>query len=105
MKKPISDYDQRQYRLMLEQITGFESGRIILGHLVGGLESLSAVLEERDASWDLKFSQLWGILDNAYANLVTKSLTNLSAKEQELVEDTVRQLKILVEAQLSEMPS
>jgi len=98
----MSEYDQRQYQLMLEQIQAYKSKRITLEHLVAGLESLCGVLEVADSRWKAAFGKSWGILDNAYANIMTKGLAHLAAEEQKLVDDAVGQLKSMVEDQLSD---
>jgi hypothetical protein len=54
------DYDQRQYRRMLERLEGFEIGRLFLSELIADLDTLLDVLEEDvDETWAGEFSELW----------------------------------------------
>jgi hypothetical protein len=39
MKKAVSEYDQRQYQLMLEQIDSYLAKKIDLNHIRVGLEA------------------------------------------------------------------
>jgi hypothetical protein len=53
------DYDQRQYRRMLERLEAFEAGDRDEAHLVADLTTLLSVLEEEiDQRWVDEFSGL-----------------------------------------------
>jgi hypothetical protein len=94
----MSDYDNRQYALMLEQLNQFESKRIDLQHLISGLESLLCLLEETDAVWKSTFQSRWGVLEEVYADMLDRKYKSLPASHQKLVEKSVRDLKAMVEA-------
>lgn len=96
----MSDYDNRQYALMLEQLNQFESKRIDLKHLISGLESLLCLLEKADAAWKSTFQSRWGILEEVYADKLDRSHRDLPASHQKLVEKSVSELKAMVEAVL-----
>ena len=64
------DYDQRQYRRMVERLDAFLDGRLHLGGLESDLYTLLVVLEgEVNDSWADKFSELLCELEtiNAFA--------------------------------------
>ncbi len=61
----MSEYDQRQYRLMLDALDQFEKGRIPIDVLVNDLEGLLAVLEEVLPAWKNEFQKYWAGLDDA----------------------------------------
>ncbi|MBA3958484.1 MAG: hypothetical protein H0X51_08875 [Parachlamydiaceae bacterium] len=47
----MHEYDQRQYKLMLDKILIFKEGKTSLGCIVDDLDGLLEVLEERDKNW------------------------------------------------------
>ena len=96
----MSDYDKRQYALMLEQLTQFESKQIDLKHLISGLESLLCLLEQADSDWKAAFQSRWGVLEEVYADMLDRRYKNLPDSHQELVENSVRDLKAMVESAL-----
>ena len=96
----MSDYDNRQYGLMLEQIKQFESKRIDLKHLINGLESLLCALEEVDSNWKSAFQSKWGVLEEIYADMLDSGYKKLPDTHQKLVEQSVRDVKAMVEAAL-----
>lgn len=63
----MSEYDNRQFGLMLEQIKNFESKRIDLPHLINGLESLLCALEDTAETWKSEFRRNWAVLEEIYA--------------------------------------
>ena len=97
----MSEYDNRQYGLMLEQIKQFESKRIDLKHLISGLESLLCALEEADKKWKDTFQSVWGVLEEVYADVLDKGHSHLPDTHQKLVEKAARNLKTMIEATLS----
>lgn len=51
----ISEYDERQLRLMYDKLVYFQKNQIALSSLVNGLESLLHVLEKVENAWEEKF--------------------------------------------------
>lgn len=100
----MSDYDKRQYTLMLEQLTQFESKQIDLKHLINGLESLLCLLEEADADWKATFQSRWGVLEEVYADILDRGYKNLPDSHQKLIEKSVHDLKEMVESALRANP-
>jgi hypothetical protein len=96
----MSDYDNRQYGLMLEQLNQFESKRIDLKHLITGLESLLGVLEKVDPKWKSAFQSKWGVLEEVYADMLDRGHKELPGLHQDLVAKAVRDLKAMVETAL-----
>ena len=96
----MSDYDNRQYSLMIEQIKQFESKRIDLKHLISGLESLLCALEQPDKKWKDTFQSEWGVLEEVYADALDKGYKRFPDTHEKLVEKAVRNLKATVEAVL-----
>ena len=96
----MTDYDKRQYALMLECLSQFELKRIDLKHLIIGLESLLCLLEEADAIWKATYQSRWGVLEEVYADMLDRGYRDLPASHQELVNQSVRDLKAMVESAL-----
>lgn len=101
----MSNYDNRQFSLMLEQLNQFESKRIDLKHLINGLESLLCMLEGADANWKSAFQSIWGVLEEVYADILDRGYKEMPDSHQKLVEQSVRDLKAMVEAALPNHPA
>jgi len=63
----MSEYNQRQYRLMLDEINRYEREKVNLDRLVNALEGLLNVLERVPESWRIAFLSEWGKLEDARA--------------------------------------
>ncbi|HEP6273845.1 hypothetical protein SB768_30955 [Burkholderia sp. SIMBA_043] len=75
-----TEYDQRQYRLMNDQLRLFETGKLDLPALIKGIKALLSALEVADESWKDKVRCEWGALETVYA-------IGLDRKEQGLAPD------------------
>jgi hypothetical protein len=95
--KTISEYDRRQYELMLDQIQAYNAGKIQLGHLVSGLKSLSNVLENTSSDWDSDFFDNWLKLEMGNARLINEKLFELGAQEKVLIYKAVGRIKSLID--------
>ncbi len=91
----MSDYDNRQYDRMLEQIRNFESKRIDLKHLTNGLESLLCALEEADAAWKSEFQSKWGVLEEVYAVALDQK-RQLTKDDWKLIDTAIQNMKQLL---------
>jgi hypothetical protein len=92
----MSDYDHRQYQLMLEQLDQFESKRIDLNHLVKGLEALLGTLEQVGPKWKSDFQRQWGVLEDVYADALDRRYTELPDSHKKLIANAVDKLKTMV---------
>jgi hypothetical protein len=63
----MTDFDARQYLQMKNQIANYEHGAIQLYQLIGNLEALTDLLEERDVAWLKEFRRYWAMLEESYA--------------------------------------
>jgi hypothetical protein len=61
------EYNQRQYRRMLDRLLAFEREEVRLGTLVADLEGLLNALEDIEASWKQTFLGKWGQLEDMHA--------------------------------------
>jgi hypothetical protein len=55
-----SEYDQRQYGLMLERLDAFERGDIRMYRLIDDLDGLFHAVKKVDRVWEKAFLELWG---------------------------------------------
>src|SRR5258706_13397124 len=97
----MSDYDNRQYRRMLDQIHDFESKRIDLKHLINGMESLLCALEGADAAWKSEFQSKWGVLEEVYAVALDRK-RQLIQDDWKLINTSVAGMKELIAGVYSE---
>ena len=70
--KNISEYDERQLRLIHENLVSFEKKQIELSSLVGSLEFLLNALESIDEEWEERFLKEVTILETANALAIIK---------------------------------
>jgi hypothetical protein len=99
----MSDYDNRQYGRMLDQIRDFESKRIDLKHLINGMESLLCVLEEADPTWKAQFQSKWGVLEEVYAVALDRK-RQITEDDWKLINTAVAGMKELIKRVYSEQP-
>lgn len=92
----MSEYDQRQYRLMLDRITAFERGAVSLDKLVVDLEGLLNALEVAEHSWKETFRHYWGTLETGRAFALSEGISNFSAEASRALRDAAAHLKLLV---------
>ena len=59
----MSEYDQRQYRRMLDALIAFEEGNLRPGILLAELTGFLGVLENPDPSWERNFQNELGGVD------------------------------------------
>lgn len=98
----MSDYNQRQYRLMLDRLTAFDSGLLQIDALVNDLEGLLHALEGVAPSWKQTFLEYWGDLEQARAMALFRGSDMIEEEAMEHVRDAVARLKLLVLEQIDD---
>jgi len=96
----MTDYNARQYNLMLQTLDAFESKSIELGSLVSTLDGLQNALEEVDSSWRSAFLKQWGVLEDVYADLLYRDLKEIPDQHMLLLNKAIREIKRLVAERL-----
>lgn len=91
----MSEYDQRQYRLMLDRLNGFERGIIGIGKLIDDLYALVNVLESAPDSWKRYFLQEWGDLEITRAGALDREQKKFQEHEIQIIRDAVAKMKLL----------
>jgi hypothetical protein len=92
----MSDYDQRQYRLMLDRLTAFEQSKITLNALVVDLEGLLNALDDITPCWKQAFLSDWGKLEEERAYASFKNVKVFDDETSERIRPAVSKLKLLV---------
>jgi hypothetical protein len=90
------DYDQRQYRRMLERLEAFEAGKVSLHYMINDLETLLSALELPDMTWRREFQRKWGWLDSMRGVALVERGKFPSPEETQSAREIARELKALV---------
>jgi hypothetical protein len=93
---PQDEFDQRQYRTMLDMLIAFERGEIRLDALVGSLEALLNLLNNKEQAWTQKFQSAWGVLEDVRAFALFKNIKSFDERTDQLLRSTVNNLKLMV---------
>lgn len=97
-----SQYDLRQYELMLDRLDSFRRGAISLRKLVEDLRSLVEALERPSPAWKEEFVGEWWTLEQVYAVAIDRNeLDHLPTESQELVNMAVASLRKMVVGAMS----
>jgi hypothetical protein len=103
--KNITEYDERQLKLIYENLVSFEKKQIELSSLVGSLEFLLNALESLDEEWEERFLKEVTTLETANALAIIKDSgeevheIEMNKKEM-LIKKSIENLKKLVEDKL-----
>ena len=92
----MTEHDQRQYHLMLNQLIKFGEGQIALDVLVNDLEGLLNALEGISSSWKQAFLHEWGKLEDERAYALFKNLQAPDQETSQRIRVPVSKLKLLV---------
>lgn len=92
----MSEFNQRQYRLMLDRLDAFEQGSIALDKLVVDLEGLLNALDGVASDWKKNFLGDWGNLEEERAYALFKNVHILDQETSERIRPTVSRLKLSV---------
>src|SRR6185295_7236568 len=92
----VSEYTQRQYRLMLERLDDFQRKKLKIDTLINDLEGLVNALEDLDPKWRQAFLHHWGKLEEARATALDRNARTLNAEESRIVEEALPRLRLHV---------
>src|ERR1043166_8465956 len=95
-EQEMVDFDQRQYRLMLDRLVAFDEGRIRLDTLVDDLEGLLNILAEPDPAWKRTFLGFWGELEEERAYALFKEIKAFDEETTQSLRAKVAELEQLV---------
>jgi hypothetical protein len=104
----ISEYDQRQLKLMQECLSSFQKNQIQLSSLIGSLEFLFNAMESVDEEWENMFLKEITTLESVNAVELMEGperekLRFNKNESAELVNKSVLKLKDLIQNELSSL--
>jgi hypothetical protein len=102
MNRAQSEFDQRQYRLMLDRLNAFIEGRLPIDTLINDLEGLLNILDGVQPSWRQTFLQHWGKLEDERAVSLFRSSEVLDEQATRRTRDAAAQLKLMVLEKIDE---
>lgn len=102
----ISDYDERQLKLMLTTLMSYENNNIALSSLVGSLEFLLNALESVNEDWEEKFLIEITTLETINALSINQEAgeyapTLEQSKKEFLLRQSTHNLKKIIEEKLN----
>ncbi|RZN26643.1 hypothetical protein [Bradyrhizobium sp. Leo121] len=92
----MSEFNQRQYGLMLGRLTAFEQRTVPLDALIADLEGLLNALENVRASWKETFLSFWGVLEDSRAYALDVGKTSFNEEETRTIQSAISSLKSMV---------
>jgi len=92
----ISDYDERQYRLMLERLEAFLAGHVSMDKILADLEGLLSALEQPGEEWRRTFQEDVNELDIIWGVALDHGRTRLTEPEAKSAFESAERLKKLV---------
>ncbi len=93
----ISEYDERQLNLMLNQLEAFENKKLDLSSLVGRLEGLLHAMEHVTDEWEEKFLDEFSTLES-----INAEAPKLKTEEiEKLIKSSVYKLKKIVKEHIN----
>lgn len=95
----ISEYDERQLNLMLNQLEAFENKKLDLSSLVGRLEGLLHAMEHVTDEWEEKFLDEFSTLESINAEAPKLKIEEV----EKLIKSSVYNLKKLVKEQINNL--
>ncbi|MBL8162844.1 MAG: hypothetical protein JNJ61_12725 [Anaerolineae bacterium] len=102
--KMNSDYNRRQYNLMLHIISLYQAGEIVMGQLLDDLSGLQDALIDVGRDWHNAFQDEWGILEITFA-VSRYEQRKLDDQDRMRVEEAIEELKQLIRIDLDKLPS
>ncbi|MGC8559146.1 MAG: hypothetical protein ACP5O1_00530 [Phycisphaerae bacterium] len=96
----MSDYDRRQFKMMLSILDAFDDRAIGLRKAIDDLEALYRSLEDTPKAWKSLFYKQWAIMEEVYAGALDKGYKQLPPDYQKLIEDAIQNLRRLVQERI-----
>ena len=92
----MTEYNSRQFDLMLEAMDDFHRGTINIGAIISRLDSLLVALTGVDDKWMNAYRKQLGILEDVYAYALDKTLGDVPSNHMPLVNGAIAQIRQLV---------
>ena len=99
----MSEYDLRQYRLMLECVRSPIADIHSLLKVIDRLQALISVLEEKDREWLSKFTTQWWILEEIYAIYTSGDVESIDESSINDINKACHEIAALIEMKIQEL--
>ncbi|MBA3958485.1 MAG: hypothetical protein H0X51_08880 [Parachlamydiaceae bacterium] len=96
----MSEYDDRQLKLMLSFIKNYQLGHSSLSSLICNLNALLNVLEDIDKKWIDLVTGYSGDLEEVYAVGLDQEKKEYSLRDREFINEAIQNILILIHAKL-----
>jgi hypothetical protein len=96
----MSEYNKRQYKVMIETIKEYKNQNLSLRKLIDSLEGLLNCLEEISEDWRTEFLREWGVLEDECSITVTSGQKKLSSESKNSIDNAINNLKEMILRQL-----
>lgn len=96
----MSDYDQRQYKVLFDRINAFQRKSIGLKSLIADTDALMRSLQHAEKPWTDAFYAQWAFLEDVYARALDQGLNAVPSDQAALVDNAVEKMQELVLAVL-----
>ena len=97
----MDNYNNRQYKLMLQKISLFRQGKIEIPDLIGDLEGLLNALEEPNSNWKNTFQIECGELEQVYAFALYEERDYLNQKDIKVIEKVLDNIILLINEKIT----
>ena len=97
-----AEYNERQYRLMLDQLTSFENGQLQLDTLVDNLEGLLNALDGVSDLWRETLFREWAKLEDERAYALFEGTKTFDHETTERLRSAAARLKLHVLTQIKD---
>jgi hypothetical protein len=92
----MTDYDSRQFNLMIEKVNAFEEKAINLSHLVSSLDGLQSALKGVNKQWRNSFLKQWGVLEDVHAEILDRNLKEIPDEYMSLIKGALGEIRRLI---------
>lgn len=92
----MTDYDSRQFNLMIEKLNAFEEKAIDFSHLVSSLDGLQSALKDVNTQWRNSFLKQWGVLEDVHAEILDRNLKEIPDGYMPLIKGALDEIRRLI---------
>lgn len=92
----ITEYNARQYDLMLGALDAFDKKAIALGKLVSTLDGLLSALKDVDKEWKDAALKQWGVLEDVLAVALDRGVKEIPSEHMIIAKRAIGEFRNLV---------
>ena len=92
----MNDYNNRQYKLMLQKVLLFRQDKIEIPDLINGLDGLLNALEDPNPNWKDTFQTEWWELEKVYSIALDQEREYLDSNDLKVIEKALDNIISLI---------